>query len=252
MPRLIPVVDLKGGKVVRGVAGRRDEYQPFCTPLTASQKVIDIAKAMLEAADANELYVADLDAMATGVLSECVLRMIEAIQCNVLLDAGSDLSRLTSEVRSGTSEVKPTETSCLRIDFGNHKADFRSHFWRLEHIIPTECGLPHRQHYSPRNIVSLDLFNGHWWNAAIEEPVPAVVQCLHARGCRRFIVLDVAAVGMPRGPATLSLCRELRSSFADIELITGGGFRDDADLHAAGLAGIDAVLVSSMLHGKAA
>ena len=34
--RILPVLDLKGGQVVRGLAGRRQEYQPIRSRLTPS------------------------------------------------------------------------------------------------------------------------------------------------------------------------------------------------------------------------
>ena len=34
--RVLPFLDLKGGQVVRGIAGRRSEYVPIRSPLTGA------------------------------------------------------------------------------------------------------------------------------------------------------------------------------------------------------------------------
>src|SRR5438270_567379 len=43
--RVIPVLDLKGGQVVRGIGGRRAEYRPIISVLTDSAKPLDVARA---------------------------------------------------------------------------------------------------------------------------------------------------------------------------------------------------------------
>jgi phosphoribosylformimino-5-aminoimidazole carboxamide ribotide isomerase len=67
-------------------------------------------------------------------------------------------------------------------------------------------------------------------------------------GFRRLLVLDLAAVGVNRGPIGDLLCRELREAHPDIELITGGGVRDVEDLQRLASWGCDAALVASALH----
>ena len=48
-PRLIPVLDLMNGKVVRAVGGRRDEYRPVVSTLTPSTEPVEVAMALLAA-----------------------------------------------------------------------------------------------------------------------------------------------------------------------------------------------------------
>ena len=64
--RIIPVLDLKGGKVVRAAGGRRHDYRPIVTPLSPSPDVADVARGMRALYPFGTFYVADLDAM--GVL----------------------------------------------------------------------------------------------------------------------------------------------------------------------------------------
>src|SRR5881398_3704297 len=62
--RTIPVLDLLGGQVVRGIGGRRHEYRPVVSGLTASSAPLDVARAFAERFGLRELYLADLDAIA--------------------------------------------------------------------------------------------------------------------------------------------------------------------------------------------
>ena len=64
--RLIPVIDLRRGQVVRARAGERDGYAPIDTPLARGSAPADIARALIDAVDADLLYVADLDAIMEG------------------------------------------------------------------------------------------------------------------------------------------------------------------------------------------
>jgi phosphoribosylformimino-5-aminoimidazole carboxamide ribotide isomerase len=60
---LIPVIDLKGGMVVHAREGRRDEYRPVRSKLTAGAEPKKIAQALLDLHPFKTLYIADLDAI---------------------------------------------------------------------------------------------------------------------------------------------------------------------------------------------
>lgn len=64
--RLIPVIDLRRGVVVRARAGERDAYAPIVTPLARGSAPADVARGLLDAVVADILYVADLDAIMEG------------------------------------------------------------------------------------------------------------------------------------------------------------------------------------------
>src|SRR5438477_406179 len=63
---LLPVLDLAGGAVVRGVGGRRSEYRPVVSRLTRSAHPFDVAAAFRDHFGLAELYLADLDGIAGG------------------------------------------------------------------------------------------------------------------------------------------------------------------------------------------
>jgi phosphoribosylformimino-5-aminoimidazole carboxamide ribotide isomerase len=67
-------------------------------------------------------------------------------------------------------------------------------------------------------------------------------------GIQNLIVLDLAAVGEGTGCPTFDLCREIRTRWPGVELMTGGGLRNEADVRLASDSGVDRVLVASALH----
>src|SRR5438132_1291434 len=60
VPRIIPVIDVMGGVVVRAVAGRRDQYRPLVSRLTNSTDPRDVAQALRDHTGTRHLYLADL------------------------------------------------------------------------------------------------------------------------------------------------------------------------------------------------
>ena len=64
--RVIPVIDLRGGHVVRARAGERDAYAPIRTPLASGSAPGAVARGLVAAVCADLLYVADLDAIVEG------------------------------------------------------------------------------------------------------------------------------------------------------------------------------------------
>ena len=93
--RLIPVIDLRRGQVVRARAGERDAYAPIDTPLARGSAPADIARALLDAVGGDRLYVADLDAIMQGAEPDRVSLEAVARACpgaTLWVDAGfSDL-----------------------------------------------------------------------------------------------------------------------------------------------------------------
>src|SRR5579871_5593903 len=72
---IIPVIDLKGGAVVRARAGARAHYAPIETPLAPTSQPRDIVAGFLELYPFHRIYIADLDAITgagdhAGVVAE--------------------------------------------------------------------------------------------------------------------------------------------------------------------------------------
>src|SRR5690348_8791069 len=86
--RIIPVLDIKNGVVVRGIGGRREEYQPVVSRLTASCRPVDVARAFRDQLGLAEMYLADLDAIAGATLAWNIYGDIQALGCRLWVDAG--------------------------------------------------------------------------------------------------------------------------------------------------------------------
>ncbi len=230
--RIIPVLDILGGHVVRAIGGRRDEYRPVVSRVTTSTHPLQVATDLLAATRAAELYVADLDAIRghSEGLSPAVAEFLSAITVPVWLDFGV---RTSADVRLVPANARPVVGTETAWDSGVASA-FRPH--------PAGCA------------VSIDLFDGsllgRWrkWGVASPRDVLGVAAAAEAMGVPTLIVLDLASVGTGDGPRTLDACRAIRDRFPKVELLTGGGVRGRDDVTRLADVGVDGVLVASAVH----
>jgi phosphoribosylformimino-5-aminoimidazole carboxamide ribotide isomerase len=226
-PRIIPVIDLMGGRVVRAVGGRRREYRPVRSVLTVSTEPGEVARALVAATGAEWLYVADLDAIMHGgpPAGWSILRTAAA-GAAVLCDAGIRMLAQTGPVsRIGVRCVVATETGSLAI---------------VSAIASWECA------------VSIDLRDGtlvgdpaRWGGTS--DPLTVAALAVQA-GAVQLIVLDLARVGTGIGSGTEQLVAAIKKACPRVEVLAGGGVRTWADVQRLTDAGADAVLVASALH----
>ncbi len=81
--RIIPVVDIKGGKVVHAKRGERDKYKPLITKLSLEANPVEFVKNL----NFNRIYVADLDSIMFRRPNLNILEIITKIR-KTLLDVG--------------------------------------------------------------------------------------------------------------------------------------------------------------------
>src|SRR5262249_10170886 len=86
--RVVPVLDLKAGRVVRGVGGRRADYRPVGRRLTDSSDPAAVAAAFGAHCGLSELYLADLDAIAGAAPALATCAALRALGCDLWVDAG--------------------------------------------------------------------------------------------------------------------------------------------------------------------
>ncbi len=234
--RIIPVIDLKSGVVVRGVAGQRDEYRPVQSVLTSDPSPLSVAVAFQRQFGFNEIYLADLDAIAGADPDYDAYTILMSSGANLWIDAGIDC----------TSRAKQL-------------AEFRAAGRTISGVIagleslpePTLLGEFVKIVGPQRLIFSLDLKAGRpltqidVWKDAKPERIAAEAIRL---GVRRMIVLDLAQVGMGQGAALMPLCARIRSLDPSVELITGGGVRHRSDVETLTASACNSVLVASALH----
>ncbi len=224
------VIDVLDGVVVRGVAGRRDEYRPVQSILTSSTEPLEVARAFRERLGVSSLYVADLDGLVHFRPDHAMLRSLVDDGFDVLADVG----------------VRTAEDAGRVVDTG-----VRGVVAALESV-PSPETLESMLGVVGSNtlVFSLDLRRGQPIRAsdAWPESPDDVARTALELGLYRMIVLDLAAVGVGTGVPTLDLCRRVKKLGPDAELVTGGGVRTSADLAVIAAAGIDETLVASAVH----
>jgi len=240
--RIIPVIDLKDGVVVRGVAGKRSEYRPLVSPLCQSPEPLAVAQALVNKFCRPELYVADLDAIAGGEPAWSIYEQLARCGPRLLVDAGiADVARAKALAEFRVDATGGAgDASLSGVIAGLESVDSPRLLAELIAAVGRD-----------RLIFSLDLQQGRSLTTAPawrDKPPATIAAIAVDAGVRRMIVLDLADVGVGQGVSTLDLCRQLRLMHPHCELISGGGVRGPADLVAMSAAGCDAALVASALH----
>jgi phosphoribosylformimino-5-aminoimidazole carboxamide ribotide isomerase len=234
-PRLIPVLDVMNGRVVRAVGGERAKYRPICCPRTGSHEPVVIAETLLQLADAAELYVADLDAITEQrrTVAPAVCDLLEKCGVPMWLDAGIGRTDVLDFPES--ANLRPV------VGFETCRAP--------EILLETLIEPLHRP-----VAFSVDLKHGrllgNWraWGLKNDRDLMTLVRRVVKMGIRALIVLDLARVGTGTGAGTDDLLRTIRDEFPEIDLIAGGGVRTWDDVERLGDAGASGVLVASALH----
>jgi phosphoribosylformimino-5-aminoimidazole carboxamide ribotide isomerase len=228
--QIVPVLDLMGGRVVRGVGGRRSEYRPVVSRLASSDASLDVARAFRERFGLIQLYLADLDAIAGGEPALGAYGDLKADGFRLWIDAG---------VRGFEGVHRLADAGADRIVIGLETVAGPS-------VLAQAC-----TRFGERIIFSLDLKEGKslgdpapWATGDPEEIAARAV----ASGVRRLIVLDLARVGVGAGTGTEELCARLAAAHPGVEVIAGGGVRGPEDLRRLRGCGVRTALVASALH----
>jgi len=234
--RIIPVLDVRGGVVVRAVAGQRAAYQPLVSVLTARTDPLGVAEDLWRALGMAELYVADLDAIEEGGASgrvdpgvAAVAAWAERVGVRVLLDAGVgtvEAARALARARRATVVVG-TETLGRLSD--------------LARIVALLGAGQVVGSLDPRGDVLLSP------TAELAGCTPEqAVGLLASQGIQEVLVLDLARVGARSGP--LSSLGRIAHRWPGLAVLAGGGVRGGADLLALAESGVAGALVATALH----
>jgi phosphoribosylformimino-5-aminoimidazole carboxamide ribotide isomerase len=228
--RIVPVLDIQAGQVVRGVGGRRHEYLPIRSKLVAGAEPIAVSVAFRTVLRLNELYVGDLDAIAGKPPALDLYRGLRQQGFDLWVDAG----------------LRDVEDAGLLLEAGVEQVVFG-----LETLRGPEALAIAVKQLGERAVFSLDLKSGQplanraAWDHA---DATSLAKRAIALGVRRMIVLDLAQVGSDAGTRTEALCREFLDIDPELELLAGGGVRDVADLRRLQSIGVSGVLIASALH----
>jgi phosphoribosylformimino-5-aminoimidazole carboxamide ribotide isomerase len=228
--RILPVLDLMGGEIVRGVGGRRQEYRRLQSRLTSSSHPLEVAAALRSHLGSCELYLADLDAILGGEPSWSIYRTLRRNGFRLWVDGG---------IREVTQALAFSEAGIARIVVGLETVMGPAEFAEIVKSL------------GDRIVFSLDLRGGiplgdrdAWDRQAAGEVAAKAAQL----GVRRLLALDLADVGSKDGPSTLDLLARLHEYYPHLEISAGGGVRNRSDLCAMRDRGVRFALVSSALH----
>jgi HisA/HisF family protein len=227
--RVIPVIDLKSGAAVHAVRGQRERYRPLRSGLAAGSDPLQVARAFRGELGLDELYVADLDAIAGGPPQRDALAAL-ACEARVLVDAG---------VTDGAGVQPLLELGAARVVIGTETLADPAALGALQAELP-DAPLALSLDLRGERVLSRDADLGRLGAAE-------ALALLVGSGVSEVIVLDLARVGSGAGP-DVTLVRELCVRFPEVELLAGGGVRDLADLRALAEAGAAGALVATALH----
>jgi phosphoribosylformimino-5-aminoimidazole carboxamide ribotide isomerase len=228
--RILPVIDVRGGHVVRGVGGRRADYRPLVSPLSPTSRPLDVARGFRTRFGLSEIYVADLDAIAGGPPDQTTISALIDDGFRPWVDAGiRDYVDVHPLIEVGVEDV------VVGIETVTGPGVLRT-------ILPE---------HGERIIFSLDLRAGEpLGNRQVWLGYDAwgIAECVIGLGVRRLLVLDLARVGMAQGLGTDALSAFLANKYPEVEISAGGGVRGPADLGRLRASGVRAVLVASAFH----
>jgi phosphoribosylformimino-5-aminoimidazole carboxamide ribotide isomerase len=220
---VVPVIDLKGGLVVRARAGERASYAPIATPLAASADPGAVTRGYRELAPFAAFYVADLDAIEHRRPDRAGLTAVAAAapDAAVWLDAGiarddeaeAAYAAGAGLVVVGSESQRPEDPRLAR---------------RLE-----DAGR--------RAALSLD-FRGDAFVG------PEVFLADPGLWPERLIVMTLARVGTGAGPDFDRLGRIRDRAGPGRSVFAAGGVRHAADLERLKREGIAGALVATALH----
>jgi phosphoribosylformimino-5-aminoimidazole carboxamide ribotide isomerase len=216
---VIPVIDLKGGAVVRARRGRRQSYALVETRLASSSRPLDVVAGFLALHPFRTVYAADLDAIeGRGDHGGVVAALSAAFpQVTFWVDAGvADAAGARGWLARHGRETLAlgSETLAGPMVLAELKDE-------------------------PRLILSLD-FDGDRFVG------PPLILATPALWPSRAIVMTLGRVGGGGGPDLERLAALRRAG--DAALYAAGGVRGPDDLADLARAGVQGVLVASALH----
>jgi phosphoribosylformimino-5-aminoimidazole carboxamide ribotide isomerase len=218
---IIPVLDLKRGKVVRARAGDRASYHPIATPLSPTSDALDVLRGLRGVAAFPIVYVADLDAIMGEGSHAGVLRALatEAAGVEFWLDGGF----------RGSSDARAAMPEGLTPVFGS------------ESLADVEALARARDLFGADKVVlSLDYRGGRFMG-------PLEIEQRVELWPHRVILMTLDRVGTGTGPDLDALAGLVRRA-AGRAIFAAGGVRNEEDLAHLQAIGVSGVLVATALH----
>jgi HisA/HisF family protein len=218
---IIPVIDVRHGRAVAAVRGRRADYQPLTSPLAAGSDPADIARGYAALFTFPALYVADLDGIeGRGRDMGLPARIAAAVpRMRLWVDDGASAREAVQRI-ADEARVTPV---------------VGSESLRGEDDVALLRALP-----PDRYVLSLDFKDDGFAGP------PAVLD-----GPRHWphavIVMTLARIGSGEGP-DLKRVAGIAARAGGRRIYAAGGVRHRADIEALHAAGAAGVLIATALH----
>jgi phosphoribosylformimino-5-aminoimidazole carboxamide ribotide isomerase len=203
--------------------------------LTDDTRPEKVAAAYAQSLQLQQVYLADLDAIAGAEPDWDTYRQIGQHDLRLWIDAGVAHRKRAAAFGVWTGTRLPVELIVGLESLASAGV--------LREIL-SDLG-------PQRVVVSLDLMRGRTWTRVQDWQVRSpteVARHLLELGVRRLILLDVTRVGTGTGTGTVELLRQIRSIDTDVQLICGGGLSSLEQIEELAGEGCSGVLLGSALH----
>lgn len=225
--KIIPAIDIKGGRCVRLYQGRMDQETVY------SESPLEVAK-MWEEMGAGMLHIVDLDGAVTGtpVNFSIIEKIIAALSIKVQVGGG---------IRNKESVEKYLEVGAARVILGTAAADNIEFVWNISGF------------YSARIVISLDAKDGmaavKGWTEVTEIDAIDLAKKFEGIGIGAIVFTDISRDGTLTGPNIKSI--ERFASSVRIPVIASGGVSGIGDIRALCKLSIDGIIIGKALYSGA-
>lgn len=236
--RLIPVLDLRGGRAVHARGGNRARYAPLVSRVAPGAVPGDAAviAGAYSALGATSIYVADLDAIEgrapqDSLVRACALSASARGSARLWIDAGisaaSDVERWVAV--PGVERIIVGLESVASIDAVAEIVGAAQPV-SVAFSVDLRDGVPLARDAALRGVSPIELAR-----AAVRA------------GASSVVLLDLARVGSGAG-VDEALARRVVRGIAPTDVVVGGGIQDGDAVRRLGALGVHGVLVGSALH----
>lgn len=219
--KVIPAIDLLGGKVVRLQKGDYEKVTVY------SDDPVSVARDFAEAGF-NHIHVVDLDGARSGEFSNLslVLRIKDELGISVQMGGGiRNFGHVAQLFESGVSKIV-----CSSMAVKNEV-----HWLKALEIFGGD-----------RCILGMDLKDGKMaysgWIETMDEPVNKYLKRMQECGLSEVLCTDISRDGMLSG-ANIELYQQLMNDFPDLSFIASGGVAGLEDLKKLSGCNVHAVVV---------
>jgi len=225
--RIIPVIDIMGGKVVHAVRGERERYMPLRSVLVNTPNPLEVALAF-ERLGLKELYIADLDAICSrGRNLDAVRQIASQTKLELMVDAGfGRANEVRDHIERGIGKiVLATETL--------------ESFDEVQKVTAE---------YGTRVVAGIDLKFGRVVarSRTMRLPLEELIKRFEAEGALEILLLNIDRVGTGQGVNYEALKKAVNC--ASVPVLVGGGVRGMADIQSLQKGRASGVLIATALH----